>query len=67
MLVISILGITKAIILPIAGLLLLAIQPFKRAEKKGMRALSPAGWALLTFSLLGVCVAHFLVARRGLM
>ena len=56
MLVISILGITKAIILPIAGLLLLAIQPFKRAEKKGMRALSPAGWALLTFSLL-ICIS----------
>jgi hypothetical protein len=56
MLVISILGITKAIILPITGLFLLAIQPFKKAEKTGILSLSPAGWALLSFSIL-ICIS----------
>jgi hypothetical protein len=56
MLVISILGITKALILPVAGLLLLTIPPFKTVEKKGLRSLSAAGWALFTFSVL-ICIS----------
>ena len=55
MLVISVLGITKAIILPIVSWLLLMVRPFKGDHKKGIHYFSPGGWALLAFSIT-ICI-----------